>query len=356
MAYVHSLAAYASQALNAEPNSIKHQEMLETLKKIYCNNPDDIVLGLICEVLAGRSIYGEVNYSGKHANSFSTCFNHSGSMINLREEICAWVKSVSMQYPNEDCLNLADLGCGDGRAIGQVIKQNFILGTHRAINLFLNDAQPEMLKTAKNHVQTICKELGLTNILIHLCPGFAQTVETAEEMKKFFGHQIHQVVITAVASIHHMCYDQKIILLKQLASLCPRLIVIGDANSEHDVHHLPKSPEIISHVMRFYNGVYKALRQDGAGEDVLEAARFFLGSEARNIIMNDLDKRIDYHTTAQHWIEILEKSGLVLADPKTMSCYLSAKPTRRIQSTHVDTFVFEEEALCFSLGAKVRKL
>lgn len=349
----NSLAAYISCALHTEPNSKKRYEMLLVLKKLYCNNPDDLVLKIICEALAGHSIYGAVTYNGKHAAAFSLYFNNSLGITCLREEISAWAKSIAQQHPEDDCLNLADLGCGDGQAIGQVIQQSFIFGKHKRLNLFLNDPQAAMLKTAQQHIQLLGESIGITNLSICNYQSLAQDPEMPKAMQSFFGQQMSKVIITAVASIHHMPYNQKIVLLQQLAAIKPRLIIIGDANSEHDIHHLPKSPQIIANTMRFYNGSYTSLKKNGASEEVLEAAQYFLGSEARNIIMNDLDKRIDYHTTVENWKAILQQAGFELLNAKTVAPYLTNKANHHINTTHCDTCIVDGEPLCFSLAAKV---
>ena len=132
----------------------------------------------------------------------------------------------------------------------------------------------------------------------------------------------------------------------------PRLFILGEANSEHDVHLPPKSPGIVANTMRLYNNLIYMLKDNNATEEILRAARFFLGSEARNIIMNDLDKRIDYHTTVEHWKELLERAGFTIINPQDVVPYLTDTSARRITLTHFDSFVYQGEALCFTLGAR----
>lgn len=349
MHYNNTLALYASYALHTEPNSKERQEALQVLAKLYQQNPDDLVLGIICETLAGRSVYGDVTFTGMHATAFSTFFNNSIIISSLRDEVSAWTKYITQINP-EDSLNLADIGCGDGRAIAQVIKQNFILGQHQSINLFLNDIQIGMLHAAEQLVQNVCAALKVPKLAIHQYHAPAQNIALPKEMQSFFASKLNKVIIIAIGSIHHMPYEQKITLLQQLANLKPRLLVIADANSEHDIHCAPKSPQIIANAMRFFNGNYISLKASGASKEALAAAQFFLGSEARNIIMNDIDKRIDYHTSVDHWKEIVQLAGFNLLDPKCVTPYLANNSSRHLQPTHFDTCGVDGEPLCFSLA------
>ena len=349
MAYVNSLAVFISYALSTTPGSIERHEMLAALEKIYGKNPDDIVLGLVCDLLAEKRVYGEVTFTGEHAVSFSTFFNNSPAVANMREEVCAWGNYFIDRFPSVN-LNIADLGCGDGQAIGKVIHRCVPLH-HCNVNLFLNDTQEQMISVAEQHVRALCQDLSVP-VEIYPCLGKAEEPRVAEEIKKFFADETKYTMVTAMISIHHMPYETKLALLKQIAAIQPRLFVLGEPNSDHDVHLLPKSPEIVANAMRLYNNLYRLLKEDGATEEILEAARFFLGSEARNIIVNDLDKRIDYHTTVEHWEELLKKAGFNMITPQVIVPYLTDAPNRRINLTHFDSFVYQGEALCFTLGAQ----
>lgn len=353
MTSINSLAVFASNALNTAPNSFERRKMLSVLEKIFQNNSDNFVLGIICDILAERSTYGEVTYTGKHAETFKAFFNHNQGIANMREEVCAWVKSNANKYPQDDWLNLADLGCGDGQAISQIIKYNFQSNLYSGIKLFLNDMSKEMLIAAEQQVRSTCANIGATKVIIHASHNLMQELEMINELREFFGKHINKVIIIAIASIHHMPYNKKIIALERLAVLKPRFLIIADANSEHDVHNLPKSPEIIECAMRFYNSCYNSFKHNGASTEILEATKFFLGSEARNVIMNSLAERIDYHTTIAHWKEVLEKSGFVIVNTNAASCYLDNSPIRRINATHFDLLSSADgESLCFSIGAK----
>ena len=350
MAYVHSLAIFVGYALNTEPGSAERRETLATLESIRRKNPDDLVLGLVCDLLAEKRVYGDVTFSGKHAASFSSFFNNSPAVANMREEVCAWANYYIEGLPSLN-LNFADLGCGDGQAIGKVI-QRCVKLLHRNVNLFLNDTQEQMISVAEQHVRALCQDLS-ASVAIYPCLGKAEEPRVAEEMKKFFADETSNAMVTAMISIHHMPYETKLALLKQMAAIQPRLFVLGEPNSDHDIHLSPRSPEIVANVMRLYSNLYRLLKEHGATEEILEAARFFLGSEARNIIMNDVDKRIDYHTTVDHWKELLGKAGFTIVNPIEVVSYLKGAPARRVNSTHFDSFVYEGEALCFTLGAKV---
>jgi SAM-dependent methyltransferase len=350
MAYINSLAVFISFALSTEPGSAERRETLATLESIRRKNPDDLVLGLVCDLLAGKRVYGDVTFTDEHAASFSSFFTNSPIIANMRDEICAWGNYFIDGLPGFN-LNFADLGCGDGQAIGKVIQRCVPL-LHRHVKLFLNDTHEQMISVAEKHVRSLCQDLS-TSVEIYPCIGSAEEPRVAEEMKSFFADEMKNVMVTAIFSIHHMPYKTKLALLTQMAAIQPRLFVLGDANSEHDIHHLPKSPEIVANAMRGYNNYYRSLKENGAPEEVLKAARFFLGSEARNVIMNDLDKRIDYHTTVDHWKELLEMAGFTIVNPNEAVPYRTDAPARRVSSTHFDSFVYEGESLCFSLGAQV---
>jgi len=349
MAYVHSLAIFISHALSTEPGSAERYEALSTLEGIHRKNPDDLVLGLVCDLLGGKRVYGEVTFSGEHAASFSSFFNNSPAVANMREEVCAWGNYFTKGLPGFN-LNFVDLGCGDGQAIGKVIQRSVQL-LHRNVNLFLNDTQEQMISVAEQHIRALCQDLSVP-VEIYPCLEKAEEPRVAEEIKKFFADETKYTMVTAMISIHHMPYETKLALLKQIAAIQPRLFVLGEPNSDHDVHLLPKSPEIVANAMRLYNNLYRLLKEYGATEEILEAARFFLGSEARNIIVNDLDKRIDYHTTVEHWEELLKKAGFNMINPQVIVPYLTDAPNRRINLTHFDSFVYQGEALCFTLGAQ----
>jgi hypothetical protein len=347
VAYLNSLAVFISYALNTLPDSDERRHALTALEIILDKNPDDLVLGLVCDALAGRRAYGDVTFAGKHAAAFSSFFNNSPIVTNLREELCAWAVSCTDGLPG---LHLADLGCGDGRAIAKVI-ECCVSHSPRPVHLFLNDRQPQMLSAAEEHIRTLCSDLD-TTVTIYPCIGRAEEPGVAEAMQAFFADEMDSVLITAIFSIHHAPYDTKLTLLRQIAELRPRLFVIGDANTEHDIHYLPRSPEIVANAMRAYNSYYRSLTECGATPEMLEAGRYFLGSEARNVILNEIDERIEYHTTVEHWKELLENAGFGLADTKSAAAHLSVSPNRRICEDHFDSFVYENEALCFSLGAK----
>jgi SAM-dependent methyltransferase len=350
MAYVNSLVVFMGYALNTQPGSAERREALATLETICSKGPDDLVLELVCSILAERPTYGDVTFTGEHAASFSTFFNNCPAVANMREEVCAWA-NYSVEGLPGGCLNFADLGCGDGQAIGMVILRCAPLG-HRNVNLFLNDTQGQMISRAEEHLRALCRDLCIS-IAVYRCIGGAEEPRVAQEMKHFFASEMNNVIVIANLSIHHVPHETKLTLLQQMAATRPRLFVLGEANSDHDVQHAPRSPGIVANAMRLYSNLYRMLKECGARQEVLEAARFFLGSEARNIILNDVDKRIDYHTTVDDWKELIGKAGFGLVDPREAGPYLTHASSRRLNSGHFDSFVYEGEALCFTLGARM---
>lgn len=353
MAYVSALSRFMSQALKTEPGSTRRLEHLTTLCQIMLADPDDLVLRIVCDILADReSETGEVTYQGEHAASFSAFFNNSPAIANLRDEFAAWTWVANAR--NQLTLRLCDLGCGDGVAISHVIEKCISKRPFRGVRIFLNDTQEGMLQKSSVNVTEICKQYGIEDLDIYEIPGPAQSPSVTTAIRTFFKEDMDQVIVTAATSIHHMPFDQKVVLLKQLASLRPALLLIGDANSEHDVHNEPLSPEIVACTSRLYGLLYRSLKESGATKDVLKTARFFLGSEARNIIMKPASERIDYHTSVGHWRDLLHLTGFVLKNPEMTAPHLSPSTTRRLNTDHIESFVFEDESLTFTIAATLR--
>lgn len=350
MAYIHALASYMSRALEAGTRDPFRQEAISVLNATRQIAPNDLITGLVCDLLEDHNPFGQVTYApgSEHAAAFSAFFSHSPAIQNMREELSAWT-GYACCASGESVAHIADIGCGDGRAIGQVIKHLARKGVMRVI-LFLNDTNAGMIACSKEYLVKLCGDLGVT-LAITSYEGPAQDEQMTRLLKVTFPDRIDAIV--AATSIHHFPAKDKQVFLRRLRKLNPRLVVIGDANSEHDVF-LPKSPEIIVNVMRLYNGLYESLIEAKASEGVINAARYFLGSEAREIITGT-SSRIDYHTTVEHWKDLLAQASFIVTDPQEIACCLAEGPTshfRRFSIGHIDSFVRQGEALIFSLGAR----
>jgi hypothetical protein len=213
------------------------------------------------------------------------------------------ISAFAEKYPPDSAeVSILDIGTGNGILISKVI--NRILEEHRIdkINLILLDPSEDMLSVSEKHCQgNIKTKLNISKIC-------CKSQDMTEDAVKIIHTYLPLWFTHCSLSIHHMPCEAKIEFLKKMKKLSQHFI-IGDVNWNHDVPE-KKSPELIYSVYKSYGFVFQNVMDGDLTEDDIEGAiDNFLLSEAINIIKNDKESRIDYHTTIDEWVKIARQAG-----------------------------------------------
>jgi hypothetical protein len=204
---------------------------------------------------------------------------------------------TSTTYPT-----IIDIGSGNGVLIVEIIKQLLDIYDLAGIHLVAIEQSPEMLAAT----QTYCKEsipipITFTPILCQIQELTDRQLATLEQYQPIW-------FINASLSLHHMPKEIKVPTINRLAHLsCSCLI--SDANCNHD---LPEkdTPELVYSVTENYGFIIQdVLNSSASKSDKNLCINKFLLTEAINILKNDREHRVDYHTLIPEWQEIAKQAG-----------------------------------------------
>ena len=203
----------------------------------------------------------------------------------------------------DEKLTILDIGTGNGILITDIINRILDDSNCKQVELILLDKFPAMLEAAgkycKKHIQG---QLKITEI----CCEINKITEKQIEIIKA---KAPVSFINCALSIHHFPWETKILVLQKL-KLLSDYCVISDLNFNHDIPD-KYSPELIYAVYVNMECVFSDILTSNITENEKKLAieEFFL-AETINIICQDRNSRIDYHTKIRHWKNLSENAGI----------------------------------------------
>ena len=199
-------------------------------------------------------------------------------------------------------VTILDIGVGNGEFIAKIVNEIIPLHNIKSLRLIIVDQSEDMLAKAKEYCQeNISIQLEIMSICCKIQEIISEQFEIIQEMKPIW-------FMNAGLSIHHMPKEMKIPMLKNLRKLSPKLI-LTEVNWNHD---LPEkdSPELIYSVTKSYGVFSKSILSLPVSEQRRKLCLYnFPVAEAINIIKQDRENRIDYHTTIREWRKIANEAG-----------------------------------------------
>ena len=204
------------------------------------------------------------------------------------------------QKQNE--ITILDIGTGNGVLITEIVNKIIEKTDVKYVNLILLDQSGNMLATAEKHCNSnINAELKITNICCKIN-------EINEEQLSIIKSRLPVSFVNCALSIHHFPWEVKLQVLKLLKSLSP-FCFISEVNWNHDIPE-KYSPELIYSVSINMHYIFSNVMESNItdNEKKLAIENFFL-AESINIIRQDRDSRIDYHTKIREWVKLANTAG-----------------------------------------------
>ncbi len=215
------------------------------------------------------------------------------------------IKEIIKHVPppiSDTSVTIIDIGPGNGSLITKIVNEIILLYNIKSVRLVLVDPFEEMLSKASEYCkQNITVETEIVNVCCKIQNITREQVELINQAKPIW-------FVNAALSIHHMPWEQKIPMLKQLKEFSPHLI-LTEVDWNHD---LPEkdAPELIYSVAKSYGIFCKDIFKLPVSEkDKKLCLYLFPMSEAINIIKQERPNRIDFHTPITEWKKIAKKAG-----------------------------------------------
>jgi len=185
-----------------------------------------------------------------------------------------------------------------------------------------------MLRTAKENCE---KGISIPIEVITICCKIQditkKQIETINAFKPIW-------FINAGLSVHHMPKELKIPMLKNLRQLSPNF-VLTEVNWNHD---LPEkdSPELFYSVAKSYGIFSESILSLPVSAERRKLCLYnFPVAEAINIIKQDREQRIDYHTTIEEWQRIGAEAGFKVGEAQANYIY-DSQPFSFVLEMHDD--------------------
>jgi hypothetical protein len=225
--------------------------------------------------------------------------------------------------PSGETVTIIDIGQGDGELTAQYVSRLVDQYNLEKVRLVFIDPFEDQMHMAAEH----CKEA---------IPANCEIIKISAKAQELSAQQVNQLqslkpvwFITAALSVHHMPKEQKIPMLRTMKSISDHFI-LAEVDWDHDLP-AKDSPELIWSVARNYGFIYRdVLELPISVEERKLCLYHFLVDEAVNILKQDRNNRIDYHTQIPEWQSIAQSAG-----------YRCSAPT--------PTYMFGEEPFIFMM-------
>ncbi len=261
--------------------------------------------------LNGTKSESEKMYGG---SAFSDHFAVASTRNLFRDMYQAVDNTLSSFTPDGDTFTLMDVGIGTGVQVDRVIKWIPKAWPQvKAVKVIAIDPSPSLIEKAKIQLERTMKESPL-DVSVTFIESLAQNVSEERLREALEGNALD--VVNACASIHHMPQSDKLILLKKLKNLAPKILVVTDADSDHESTLADLSFELVANATSFYSTVLQYLLSEPASKEEEDHLRAFCFFDARNVLLETGKSRIEYHTTAQNWVHYLSSVGFRLLPPR----------------------------------------
>lgn len=201
-------------------------------------------------------------------------------------------------------VRLLDIGCGDGsltrHIIASLLRRGLVLGIS---DIDLVEPSAPMLSCAASDLSVLYPDMKINSHEVLIQEAFTHLSPETD-------------IAIASLSCHHMPYQDKEILFRQIGEKIRHLLIFEiDAN-----HDLPEkdSPELLVSIYQSYGRLITMLLSHpsppGAGE---RCADYFLMAEVISLLTEERGVRRDYHMLKEQWNVLLGRS---LGHDFTLKC------------------------------------
>lgn len=211
-------------------------------------------------------------------------------------------------------VTILDIGVGNGVFITKIVKEIIPLHNIKSLRLIIVDQSEDMLRMAKQY----CEEnISIPTEIVTICCKIQEIskeqIEIIKALKPIW-------FVNAGLSVHHMPKEIKIPMLENLRQMSPNF-VLTEVNWNHD---LPErdSPELFYSVAKSYGIFSKSILSLDVSEERRKLCMYnFPVAEAINIIKQNRESRIDYHTTIEEWKKIAAEVGFKTGEAEATYIY-----------------------------------
>ncbi|MBF0105165.1 MAG: hypothetical protein HQM16_07545 [Deltaproteobacteria bacterium] len=238
---------------------------------------------------------------------------------------------LSMPPLGEDTFIIVDIGIGTAIQIEKMvacIAREWPWMRH--VKVIGIEPYEEMMKIASEKLRLLSAHAnGHLSISYKLIEEFAQNLDGSFLRPLLDGKRPH--LVNASASMHHMPKADKIKLMKTIREWQPKMFIVNDADSEHDIDLPDLSITLIANVTSFYNELFAYMASGTHDASLLQLYKGFVFLDARNIIAETGDKRIEFHTSAGNWVQYANQAGFKIVKPK--SEWIAGIPSEFVRET-----------------------
>ncbi len=292
------------------------EDKIRDAKKMFALNGEDTFCKIMYDYLEETNSFDLADQVFKSADPYNiytqTDFfkKHQGGALKYIRKFAqesAPPKSVSP-------VTILDIGVGNGMFITKIVNEIIPLYDIKNIRLIIIDQSEDMLRMAKEY----CEEnINITVEVISIC---CKIQEITKEQIEIIQNTKPIWFINTGLSIHYMPKEKKIPMLKQLKAFSPKL-VLTEVNWNHDLPE-SNSPELFYSVAKSYGVFSESILHLNVSEERRKLClNNFPIAEAINIIKQNRDNRIDYHTTIEEWRKIAAAAGFKTSEAEATYTY-----------------------------------
>lgn len=250
-------------------------------------------------------------YGGR---AFTQYFRAASESIVFRNMYQAVDNILRTFPPPDDTFTVVDLGIGTARQVQRIVEW---IPHHwpqvRRVHIIGVEPYDHLATIAQTQLETLTQVTTL-HVTYTLVREYAQKLDTAAIVRQLpFGRLD---LVNACASIHHMRQGEKWHLLRVMRSWAPRLFLMSDADSDHESTLPDLSLELIANVTSFYTHLLALICSNNPDDETAACYRGFCFYDARNILMETGERRIEFHTTADRWKDYLLEAGFAMLPPQ----------------------------------------
>jgi hypothetical protein len=297
------------------------KDKIEDAKVMFRKNPEDLFCSIMNDYLEDTGNFQPAVKVFKNSDPYDTYVqvdfykNYQTETVNV---IGAFVKDNPPPNPGDGKVTILDVGVGNGILLTKIINEIAPLYELQSIRLILVDQSEDMLQKA---IINCKKEIDIETEITTIC---CKIQDITEEQMNMIGKFKPIWFVNAALSVHHMPWEVKIPMLKQMKTLSPHFL-LTEVNWNHDIPE-KDTPELIYSVAKNYAIFSKDILKLQVAEDKKKECLYnFPVAEAINIIRSDRSHRIDYHTPVEEWKKLAGKAGYQI-DKTTTTTYVEGSP------------------------------
>lgn len=210
--------------------------------------------------------------------------------------ICSTIKTTLKKRNIVPDLFL-DIGIGDGQLTKKVY--DIIFELNQNAKLMINDKSPEMLDVALRNIRYRYSQNTHIEQLYGKIQDITLQIDKTCEI----------ILVNAASVFHELKRSEKKSVLEMLKHISD-CVFISDLEGSHDIVD-NNSRKLIASVFEFYDGlIHDTICCSNLPIDMGEKVTLsYLIPEACDILLNDYDRRVNYHTTMDDWIYLFEQTG-----------------------------------------------